>query len=56
MGTPSAQRGLGSASKWWFMHHGRVQHVYQNIFRITANNNDRITASGNARITAASDY
>ena len=32
------------------------QHVYQNIFRITAVGDDRITADGNTRITADSDY
>jgi hypothetical protein len=34
----------------------RVQHVYQNIFRITANGDNRITANGDTRITASSDY
>lgn len=35
---------------------GRTQHVYQNFFRITAEDDDRITADGDVRITANSDY
>jgi len=36
--------------------HRHFQHVYQNIFRITAAGDDRITAAGDTRITADSDY
>ena len=50
------KKGTSQLVKWWFMNSGRVQHVYQNIFRITANNNHRVTASGKTRITAKSDY
>jgi len=33
-----------------------AQHIYQNIFRITADGDDRITTDGDIRITADSDY
>lgn len=36
--------------------HGRVQHIIQNIFRITSNGNERITSNGNQRITSNSSY
>lgn len=32
------------------------QHIYQTIFRITADGYNRITADGDDRITADSDY
>lgn len=50
------RRYLTNAKKFFMHLKGRVQHVYQNFFRITADGNDRITADGNVRITADSDY
>ena len=50
------RNGVQTANRWWRYHHRRIQHIYQNIFRITADGNDRITAGGDTRITADSDY
>lgn len=47
---------LANAKKFFMHLKGRVQHVYQNFFRITTDGNGRITADGNVRITAKSDY
>jgi hypothetical protein len=48
--------GLCTPAKVWVWFHHHHQHIYQNIFRITAEGDDRITAEGDTRITADSDY
>lgn len=47
---------MQAAKKFFFLISNSAQHVYQNFFRITADDNDRITAAGDTRITADSDY
>lgn len=47
---------LGTACRYYEMMGKTFQHVYQNLFRITADGDDRITADGITRITANSDY
>lgn len=32
-----------------------IQHVFQNVFRVTADGHDRITADGDPRVTADSE-
>ena len=54
--TSKAKNFTGSAKAFYFLISNKAQHIYQNIFRITASGNDRITSSGKTRITSKSDY
>jgi len=47
---------MQQSKKFFFLISRGQQHVYQVLFRITADDNDRVTADGNTRITADSDY
>jgi hypothetical protein len=50
------QQIMQVAKKFFFLISCKAQHIYQNIFRITADGDARITANGDTRITADSDY
>lgn len=47
---------MRSPLMYFVMMANNFQHVYEIIFRITADGDDRITADGDTRIAADSDY